>query len=498
MNGALPLYDGREMQALDGRAIEELGIPGAVLMEQAGAAAANELLVRYPAASRVAVVCGAGNNGGDGFVVARRLLGAGLEVTAFLIGQASRMGIDAQVNMDLAGKLGIPIERGPSAARLRAALRRADVAVDALFGTGFTGAPRPPAAAAIAELNRSRTPVVALDVPSGVDASFGTVAGACVEAAVTVTFHAPKLGLVVAPGSTHAGEIVVADIGIPPQLEQPTTAALATRRVLEAVPRRDASSTKYRAGAVLVVGGAPGMAGAPLLAGRAVLRAGGGLVWLAVPAEVVPAIGMTAPELMVHPIPAGLKLAGRAGAVVVGPGLGRDQGASELAVHLAREHKGPIVVDADGLFAIAGYPELLARRRIPAVLTPHAGELARLLGVSSDEVERGRVQCVREAARRANAVVLLKGADTLVAAPGGGRLVVSTATAHGLATAGTGDVLSGTIGSLLARGLDPLTAAVCGAVGHARAGALAAERIGPDGIIAGDVIDHLPAAFAGR
>jgi NAD(P)H-hydrate epimerase len=498
MTGVLPLYSADEMRALDSRAIEELGIPGAVLMERAGLAAAHELLARYPQARRVAVVCGAGNNGGDGFVVARHLQSAGLEVSTHLVGQAARLAIDARGNLEIARQLGIPLERNPPSSRLRAALRRSDVVVDALFGTGFTGAPRAAAAAAIEELNRASAPVVALDVPSGVDASDGTVAGACVTAQVTITFHGPKAGLVIAPGARHAGDVVVADIGIPPQLERPAAAGLASHDLLDLVPRRGAQSTKYRAGAVLVVGGAPGMAGAPVLAGRAALRAGAGIAWLAVPESVAASIGTGSSELMVRPLPGGLEMAERAGAVVVGPGLGRDAPAGDLARRLARRHRGAVVIDADGLFALGGDLEQLARRRVPAVLTPHAGELARLLETTADEVERVRLSSVRAAARRANAVVLLKGADTLIAAPGGERAVVSVSTAHGLATAGTGDVLSGVIGSLLARGLDPLTAAAAGAVAHARAGARAAEQLGPDGIIAGDVIDQLPGAFAGR
>ena len=240
MTGVLPLYSADEMRALDSRAIEELGIPGAVLMERAGLAAAHELLARYPQARRVAVVCGAGNNGGDGFVVARHLQSAGLEVSTHLVGQAARLAIDARGNLEIARQLGIPLERNPPSSRLRAALRRSDVVVDALFGTGFTGAPRAAAAAAIEELNRASAPVVALDVPSGVDASDGTVAGACVTAQVTITFHGPKAGLVIAPGARHAGDVVVADIGIPPQLERPAAAGLASHDLLDLVPRRGA------------------------------------------------------------------------------------------------------------------------------------------------------------------------------------------------------------------------------------------------------------------
>ena len=498
MSGLLPLYAADEMRALDARAMEDLGIPGVVLMERAGLAAAHELLQRHPQAARVAIVCGPGNNGGDGFVVARHLHAAGLDVTAMTLAPLSRLGIDARTNHDLAERLGVTVLRNPAPARLRSVLRRADVAVDAVFGIGFEGAPRGAAAAAVAHLNRIGAPVVALDVPSGVNASDGTVAGVAVQASLTVAFHGPKLGLTVSPGRLHAGAVVVADIGIPPQLERPTQAMLATRELLDAVPRRDASSTKYSAGSVLVVGGAAGYAGAPLLAGRAALRAGAGAVWLAVPEATAGTIGAVVPELMVRALPGALAESRRAGAIVVGPGLGRERESLALARRLAVEHPGRLLVDADGLFALNGRLEELATRREPVVLTPHEGELARLLELEARWIRANRLQAVCEAARRSNAVVLLKGADTLIAAPGGERVVVSVAEAHGLATAGSGDVLAGTIGALLASGLDPLTAAACGAVAHARAGVAATAERGPDGIIAGDVIEQLPAVFAGR
>jgi NAD(P)H-hydrate epimerase len=338
--------------------------------------------------------------------------------------------------------------------------------------------------------------VAALDVPSGVDASDGTVAGAAVTARLTIAFHGPKLGLVVAPGSRHAGGVVVADIGIPAQLERPTAAALATRSLLDLVPRKDAGSSKYGAGSVLVVGGSAGFAGAPLLCALAALRAGAGIAWAAVDETVAAVSAVQVPEVMVRALPGGLELAERAGAVAVGPGLGRDEGAQQLARRLAQRHRGAVVIDADALFALAGRLDLVSRRRVPAVLTPHEGEMARLLGRESDWVRCNRLAAVREAAASARAVVLLKGADTLIAGPGGDRVVVSVSDTPGLATAGSGDVLTGVIAAMLAKGLDPWTAACCGAVMHGRAGRAAAEAIGPDGIVSGDVIAALPGVLA--
>ena len=496
MSGLLPLYDADEIRALDDAAIEGLGLPGAVLMERAGLAAAHEIGQRFASAARVAIVCGSGNNGGDGFVVARHLHSSGTAVEVLLTGVASKLSIDARTNLEAAERLGVKVNRRPAAAALRAALRRSDLVVDALFGVGFRGRARADAARVIAAINASGRPVVSLDVPSGVDASTGTVEGEAVVAAFTIAFHGPKLGLVVSPGSRHAGAVIVADIGIPTQLERPTHAALATRDLLDLVPRKTSASTKYSAGSVLVVGGAPGYAGAPVLCATAALRAGAGVAWLAVPDAQVSQIEGLQPELMVRPRREGLELASRAGAIALGPGLGRSPEAIELARRLARGHRGSIEIDADALIALAGRLEQIARRRRPAVLTPHEGEMARLLEREPGWVQANRLAAVREAAAISRAVVLLKGADTLIAAPGGEQVVVSVSDAPGLATAGSGDVLTGVIAALLARGLDPWTAASCGAVAHARAGHAASEALGADGIISSDVIAALPGVFA--
>ena len=490
----LPAFTADEMRALESRAIDEVGIPGIVLMERAGVAAAHEILARYPDATAVTVLCGAGSNGGDGFVVARHLHAAGLAVEVFLTGAHARLTGDARTSFEIARRLGIPVHEQVAPARLRRGVRRADVVVDALLGTGFTGSPRPGAAALIEAVGAAAGEVVALDVPSGVDSSTGAVQGAAVHARLTISFHAPKVGLVVAPGRFHAGDVVVADIGIPPQLQTEVGVGVAPVSLLEAVPRKAAADTKYTAGAVLVVGGAPGFTGAPALAASAALRAGAGIVWVAAPADAVGAIAMHRPEVMVRPLPGALELAGRADALAVGPGMGREPEALEQARALAVGHGGPVVVDADALFALAGGLPQLARRRDPLVLTPHEGEMGRLLDRPSDWVRANRLEAVRQAAAEAKAVVLLKGADTLVAEPGGSVAVVGVDT-PGLATAGSGDVLTGTIAALLAKGMGAYEAAVCGALAHARAGAAAAAAHGPAGIIAGDVIDALPAAF---
>lgn len=479
-----PLYSAAEMRAADNGAIEALGIPGAVLMERAGAAAAAEILARR-GPGVAAVVCGGGNNGGDGFVVARHLYAAGWDVECLLAADPADLPQDARRNHDIAVRMGAPMREGVRRPRLQ----RAEVIVDALLGTGFHGEPRPEAARVITAM-AGLPGIVALDVPSGVDASTGTVAGDAVRAEATVCFHGRKLGTAIEPGRSHAGRVVVADIGIPPQVDAWTAAVLADG--LEPFAKRT-SDTKYSAGAVLVIGGARGFSGAPLMTSLAALRAGAGIAWIAAPPDAARILEARVAEVMVRPLPEALELAERAGAVALGPGLGRTPEAIELARDVGTTHAGGLVIDADGLFAFAGDLPALAGRTSPAVLTPHEGEMGRLLGEGSDWVRANRLEAVRRAAAQSGCVVLLKGPDTLVADPDG-RLCVSHAGPSGLATAGSGDVLTGVVAALLARSGDAWTATCAAAEAHGRAGRIASERIGP-GIIATDVIAALPEAL---
>ena len=450
--------------ATEARAAEEAyeGFPETApeLMERAGRAVAEEALRRFPGAQRFSVVCGSGANGGDGRIAARILREAG---------RAAIEELDAT----------------------------ADVIVDALFGTGFHGSPRAEAAALIEAINASGRPVVAVDLPSGVDASTGEVAGAVVHATVTVTFHERKVGHAVAPGRFHAGEVVVADIGLE---HQGTRVSRVTAEVLGYVPRRGPASTKYSAGSVLVVGGSPGLAGAPCLAALAAARADAGYVAVGVPASTLPAVEARLLEQVKRPLPDdcdGLlvpaaadalgDLVARAGALAVGPGLGRSDGTVEFVRLLITETALPTVVDADALWRFE--PVV---REAPTVLTPHAGELARLLGTTADEVSAHRLASAEAAAARYGCVVLLKGVDTIVAAPGERTLVVDLGP-PGLATAGSGDVLTGVIAAFLAKGLDGRLAAAAGA---AACGVAASLAVTQTGLIASDVLALLPAALA--
>jgi len=417
------------------------------MMERAGRAVADAVLAHYPDARKICAVCGKGANGGDGRIALR------------LLDQAGRETSD---------------ELDPEA----------DVLIDALFGTGFSGEPRAEAAELIGRINAHGGRVVAVDIPSGVDASTGEVPGAAVRADVTVTMHGPKVGLVVGPGRYLAGEVMVGDIGVE---HDETSARLVTEEILRLVPRRREHDTKYTAGSVLVVGGSPGMTGAVCLAAEAAFRADAGYVTVATDRDAMPVVEARLLEAVKRPLDEVDEAAERASALAVGPGLGRGDDARKLVARLLRRLEVPAVVDADALFELQpdDWPA-------PRVLTPHAGELGRLLDEPSDWVDAHRLEALRRAVETFRCVVLLKGPDTLVGAPGEGVLV-STEGIPALATAGTGDVLTGTIGAFLSKGMDARLAAAAGAFACGRAARLAQHRVG---LVASDVVAALPAALA--
>ena len=504
----LGLYTADAMRQIDLIAIEGIGIPGGHLMERAGLAVAGEILERYEPEEAV-VFAGKGNNGGDGFVVARELFNAGVEVTVLTLAPAAEYSGDAKLNLDILGKLGVDVREvldaeGVPAEHAIMLVEMADVVVDAIFGTGFTGAAKGAAAAAIELINEAPGAVVSVDIASGVGARSGSVHGPAVFADLTVALHAAKIGHFVTPGGTFSGEVVATAIGIPPLCDRDADVWLLTEEGLAPllVPK-GALDHKRSVGTVLVVGGSRGMTGAAYMTAMAALRAGAGLVHAALPqgaggekpflevitVEVPGAAGQfaAAARSALFEQAAGLK------AVAVGPGYGR----AEEAQLLVRELLGlgrPLLLDADGLYALGDRPELLADRKLPTVLTPHEGELGRLLGRPAEEVAAQRLECVRSAAQRSGATVLLKGEATIVADPSGRAYVVPTGN-PGLATPGTGDVLSGVIVAQLAKGLGATEAACLGAYLHGLAADLAAENaVGTEGMIAGDVIQFLPAA----
>jgi NAD(P)H-hydrate epimerase len=433
------------------------------LMERAGVAIAQVVLERFP--GRVAVVCGGGNNGGDGRVAARVLRDAGRDVTL----------------VEGFGELGEP-----------------DVIVDAILGIGLREAPREDVARMIGLINAAGKPVVAVDVPSGVNASTGEVPGAAVRATVTVTFGAAKVGLAIAPGRFHAGSVHVASIGLAVAAHEH---ALVPASALGEIPHKTAESSKYRAGSVLIVGGSPGLTGAPMLAALAAFRSDAGYVTVAAPESALPALEARLLEAVKWPLPedaAGrllpraadqvLEAAGKADVVAIGPGLGRSDGTRELVRVLLERLETPVVLDADALWGLDPF-----ERRPPTILTPHAGELARLLGIDSREIDAHRLESVRRAASLFGSVVLLKGADTLVTAPREGVLVAAYG-APSLATAGTGDVLTGIVSAFLAKGVEPRFAAAAAAVAHGLASRLVENQ---SGLMASDLLPGIQRALAG-
>jgi NAD(P)H-hydrate epimerase len=438
-----PLYTAAEMRTLEER---YPGFPASApeLMERAGTAVALHAVEAFPHARRFAVVCGGGSNGGDGRIAARVLRDSGRDAVE------------------------------------TTAVEQADVIVDALFGTGFRGAPREEAAQLIERINAAGAPVVAVDIPSGVDASTGEVPGAAVRATLTVTFAGSKVGLAVAPGAFHSGDVVVADIGLG---SGNTVHAHVGIEVLDLVPRKRRQDTKYTAGSVLVVGGAPGLTGAVCLAAEAAFRADAGYVAVAVPPESLAVVETKLLEPVKTTWGEVEAAAARAAAVAIGPGLGRTEDAAALVQGLLAELEQPVVLDADALYGLEP-----GDWRPPVVLTPHAGELARLLGRDSAWVDAHRLEAVRTAAERFRCVCLLKGSDTLVAAPGAGVLVCGPGP-PALATAGSGDVLTGVLATYLAKRLEPRLAAAAAAVATAEAARLVPHATG---VTAGDVAAALP------
>ena len=507
----LPVFTAAEMRALDARAIRELGIPGPRLMDNAGTGAAA-LIAGWLAPIRgkkLVVVCGKGNNGGDGFVVARRLKARGAAVRVFLVGRRAEVRGDAA---DALGRWRGRVEEVEEPSGLARALGGADVIVDALLGTGVSGAARGPVAAAIEAINRAGAggvPVVALDLPSGLDSDRGAVLGPTVKAWRTVTFAGLKRSLLLAPAAAQAGAVEIGDIGVSAEEARRgiTTWRLEIADARPCFPPRDLDAHKSRFGHLLVVAGSLGKTGAAVLAGRAALRSGVGLCTIAVPASQQPIVAAQAPEYMTEALPETaaqslslkakdrlLELARRMDAVALGPGLSLDPEAQELARVLIRDLEQPIVVDADALSALAGHLDLLRHAAGPRVLTPHPGEMARMLGTTIEAVQADRIEVARTFARAHGVTLALKGAHTVIAGPDG-HVAINPTGNPGMAKGGSGDVLTGIVGALLAREIEPAAALRAGCYLHGLAGDVAARERGEYAMLASDIIESLPAAL---
>ena len=500
-----------QMREADRRTIDDIGIPSIVLMENAGrqAVAAMEAAFEDLAASRVAVVCGRGNNGGDGFVVARTLVQRGVETSVFLLGSVAEVRGDARANLEVLGRLGMTVVEITNAQEWElnfTQISDCDLVVDAILGTGFRGKLSGLLETVVADVNALGVPIVAIDLPTGISADTADVDGPAVEASMTVTLGAPKIPLVLPPADAHAGDLVIADIGIPlplfDELEGPHLELLTREAMREIVPVRVADSHKGDFGRVLIVAGSLGRSGAAHLSALGALRSGAGLVTIATPRSCLPIVAAMAPEYMTEPLDetdAGTVdfsaldrvLDMKADVIAVGPGLGQAP-ATAAFVHGLLERTGvPVVVDADGLNAFAGDPDrLMGRDEVPVVITPHPGEMARLLNVSAEALQRDRVRYAREFAAAHRVHVVLKGHRTVIATPDG-RTFVNLTGNPGMATGGTGDLLTGMVAAWFAQLLDAEAACKLAVYLHGTAGDLAEADEGDVALVAGDIASRL-------
>ena len=509
------LVDGIQMAEIDRRTIEEHGIAGAELMERAGREVVEAIANRWDGLDglRAVVVCGKGNNGGDGYVVARLLRIHGAAVRLFLVAQRAEVKGDAAHHMGLWEAEGGAVELLATGEgdEFRSALSSADLAVDALLGIGLRAAPRPHIARAIEQMNDCGRPLIAVDMPSGVDANTGATPGASIRAALTITFGVAKVGHLFYPGRARCGILHLADIGFADAVlrSTPSVAHLLDRAAMaHLLPRRQGDEHKGSCGFVAVVAGSVGMTGAAALTAEAALRAGAGRVSLGAPASLNDILEVKLTEVMTRPLPEvkhrrclALRALGDIEAFVkgvdclaLGPGLGRYRETEELVRRLVVRVEVPLVLDADGLNACVGATELLKRRLAPTVLTPHIGEFARLSCLSKEEILANLIAVSRHFAQDHQVVLVLKGAPTVVAWPDG-RVAVNTTGNPGMATAGAGDVLTGLVAGFIAQGMGVDQAVALAVFVHGAAGDRARDRLGEWSVMAGDIVAEVPGAL---
>lgn len=504
-----------QMNIIDSISIERYGIPGIVLMENAALKVAGEAcrMLGEVWNKKILVIAGKGNNGGDAFAVARHLFLRKASVRVYLLCNPEEVRDDALVNYRIINRLGIPVEvvDNPSGLReMNKELKDCSLIIDGLYGTGFRGEINGIAAEVVQMVNNSGVKVLSIDIPSGVDGTTGKVSLSCVRADSTVTFGLPKFGLLVHPGCDYTGKLLIADIGLPEAAMEEAGISIwlnDSSEIRKLIPERKKDSNKGSYGRALLVAGSKGMTGAACLAAGACLRSGAGLVYLAGPASLVPVFGAQITEAVVLPLEDEGKgfLSAKCfenlkekienvDALAIGPGLSVCEDIRYILEQIIKSVKIPVVFDADALNAISKDTGILKNLKAPAVVTPHPGEMARLLGTSVAEVQDDRKKAALEFAMRWNVTVVLKGSRTIIAAPDG-RVFVNATGNPGLATAGTGDVLTGIIAGFLAQGLDTVNAARAGVYIHGLAGDLAAKDRGEHGIIAGDVVEAVPYAI---
>jgi hydroxyethylthiazole kinase-like uncharacterized protein yjeF len=506
----------KEMRAIDTAAIKGLGIPGIILMENAGQSVVDAMddFIDMEGVSKVTVVCGKGNNGGDGFVVARYLMNQGFVVDVYVVAESlTSISGDAKKNLDILKKLGFKpqtVKTKQDIGKLRASIYSSDIVVDAIFGTGFSGKLRGIAELVVRELNESGIPIVAVDTPSGIDSDIGLVAGTAIKAELTVTMGMPKQGQFLYPARHYVGELYIADIGFPEQAAEgigPAGTIVETSVVQRFIPWRAPNLHKGAFGRILIIAGSTGMTGAAAMSAISALRAGAGLVYLAIPEHLNPILEAKCTEVITIPLPhtsdGSISLDSYYGlmekiegvdVVAIGPGMGQNRETQKLVRKLVKDTRVPLLVDADGINALIGNLSILKKRSMPTIVTPHAGEMARLIDRGAAEIESDKIAVARRYAAKWGVVLVLKGAPTVIAEQDGSFWLNSHVNS-GLATAGSGDVLSGLIIGFLGQKTTALAAAVSGVHVHGLCGEVLLEEMGEHAMIAGDLINAIPRAI---
>lgn len=496
------------VREIDRKSIGKYGIPGIVLMENAGRATADVILSEYPYTQEAAVFAGGGNNAGDGFVIARQLISEGIDVVTYVASDPKKYKGDALTNFKALKKLGGEIvELGGSLRKFRTA----DIIIDALLGTGLERPVEGFYKKTIEFINNQPAPVIAVDLPSGLDSDTGHPLGAAVEADITVTYALPKIGTCVFPGADYAGDVFLVNITSPVELEENIPYELLTAYdVSDMLPERQEDTNKGTYGHLLILAGSPGKSGAATLASEGALRVGTGLVTACVPSSLNPVMEQKTTEVMTEPMPEtdlgtfgkhsvqlALEMASekRISALAVGPGMSTTDEAGEFLYEIIRRADRPIVLDADALTLISKNPDILKKAKAPLILTPHPGEMSRLTGLSIPEIQADRITAALEFSKRYGVYLILKGARSVIATPDG-RASINTTGNPGMASGGTGDVLTGVVGGFLAQRLSPEDAAKLGAFVHGAAGDVIANEIGEAGLTAGDLAEALPEAIS--
>ncbi len=505
----------KEMREIDRIAIKKLGIPGVVLMENAGQSvvSAMEDFFDLENVKEVTIVCGRGNNGGDGFVVARYLMNQKIDVCVYIIGNVSSIVGDAKTNLDIIKGLGLKpktIKNKSDLRKLKLSLSASDIVVDAVFGTGFSGKIRGIGEDVVKEINESGRKIVSVDTPSGIDSDTGNVSGVAIKADLTVTMGLPKTGQFLYPAKHYTGELYVADIGFPEQVIENVNAGgtLVDDEILRRfIPWRAPNLHKGAFGRILIVAGSTGMTGAAAMAATSALRAGAGLVYLAIPEHLNSILETKCTETITIPVPQTdngsislkaydiiMEQASGVDVMAIGPGLSQRPETQELVKKIVKNANIPLLIDADGINALAGHTTILKKRKRPTIITPHPGEMARLINHSAGEIDKNRIIISQKYASEWGVILVLKGAPTVISDQEG-KFFLNPLVNSGLATAGSGDVLTGLIIGFLAQKTTPLAAAVSGVYIHSLVGEVLKEKMGEHSIIAGDLIDAIPQAI---